>query len=349
MSVGGDRCSVGWNINCATSRVERLANGARGIKPFSVPQTKRKRSFRHDRCVLAIDVGGTNIRAGLVALPSGLIHCSETNKTEASKGGHHSFAQVEMLARTVVEVGKATGLSVSKVGIGVPELVGVDGQIGSRCTLSWRSKDVCARLGVYGLVTIASDVRAAALAEARLGAGRGESAFLYLSVGTGLSSTLVIDGKPYAGARGHAISFANGTTCATSSIDGKVGFESLEDRASGLGLLRRARSLGLSAPDAAVICRIARREAGPARELVDSAASELAIHVAILVAALDPSLIILGGGLGCAPGRYWSTFSAALRRHSWGPYARHLRVRRAALGTKAGLIGAALSTPEIVP
>jgi len=73
-----------------------------------------------------------------------------------------------------------------------------------------------------------------------------------------------------------------------------------------------------------------------------------AIHVAILANALDPRLIILGGRLGCARGRYWATFRAALPRFIWGPYASRIQVRRAALGTNVGIIGAALSALENV-
>jgi glucokinase len=83
-----------------------------------------------------------------------------------------------------------------------------------------------------------------------------------------------------------------------------------------------------------------------ARTLVDEAATELAIHVAILANALDPTLVVLGGGLGCAMGRYWSSFRAALPRHTFGPHMRRLRVRRAQLGTMAGTIGAALCALE---
>jgi glucokinase len=310
-----------------------------------VPRKSRK-PVRREPIVLGIDVGATNIRAGLVSLSTGLIRCLRVAKTEASGGAHHSLTRVAALAGEVVEAGRATGLSATKVGIGVPELVGIDGQIDSGCSLPWRARDVRARLGVYGRVTVASDVRAAALAEARLGAGRGEPVFFFVSAGTGLSSTLVIDRRPYAGAHGHAIAFANGANCATCGVDGRVIFECLEERASGLGLVRRASALGLVVPDAATLCRTAHREPGLAREIVDGAANDLAVHVAILANALDPGLIVLGGGLGCAPGRYWSTFRLALRQHTWGPYARRLRVRRAALGVKAGLIGAALSTSE---
>ena len=307
---------------------------------------RSNRSARNELCILGIDVGGTNIRAGLFSPQTGSLRCVRAVRTEASKGGRHSLDRVAALAREVVAEGEAQGLRVDGVGIGIPELVGMSGQIESRCSLNWRADSVRARLRNHGRVTIASDVRAAALAEARLGAGREQPAFLYITVGTGISCTLVIDGRPYAGTHGHAISFASGPTFVTAGIDGTDNAESLEGRASGPGLVRRAQLLGLQESDAVVVCRAALAAPGVAREVVDAAATELAIHVAIVANALDPSLIVLGGGLGCAPGRYWTTFRAAFPRFAWGPYSRRLRVCRARLGTQAGMIGAALSALE---
>jgi glucokinase len=301
---------------------------------------------RPGRCILGIDVGGTNIRAGLFNPRAGSICCVRAIPTEAFKGGTHALMRVAALARDVVAEGQAAGLSVDRVGIGVPELVGPGEQIASHCSLPWRAGDVRARLRRYGRVTIASDVRAAALAEARLGAGRGRQNFLYVSLGTGISCSLVIAGAPFLGTNGHAISFASGPTVAVRIADGETLYESLERRASGPALVQRANARGMTAADAETVCRAALHEPGIAREVVDEAATELAVHVAIVANALDPELIVLGGGLGCAPGRYWSTFSAALPQFTWGPYARRLRPRQAELGTRVGMIGAALSAHE---
>jgi glucokinase len=153
----------------------------------------------------------------------------------------------------------------------------------------------------------------------------------------------VIDGKPFLGAHGHAISFASGPTAAAIGARRTAVLEPLEARASGPGILRRARARGLTEPDAIAVCREALEGPGIAREIVDAAATELAIHVAILANALDPTLVVLGGGLGSAPGRYWSTFRAALPEYTWGPHMPRLRVCRAQLGTRAGVIGAAQS------
>jgi len=298
------------------------------------------------RCVLGIDVGGTSIRAGLFVPRSGSIGHVRAIRTDASNGGRQALARAAAVAREVVEAGTRSGLSVDKVGIGVPELVSSTGEIESRAIVPWRSTRVRKMFAAYGDVTIASDVRAAALAEARLGAARGDPTFLYVGVGTGISSTLFIDGQPYLGAHGHAIAFASGPSCAAGAHDGKTLLAPLEACASGPALVRRAQALGHHAADAVEVCRAARSRSGIARTVVDAAATELAAHVAILVNALDPSLVVLGGGLGAAPGRYWNSFRAALPRFTWGRYARRVRVRRARLGARGGLIGAALSAVE---
>ena len=307
---------------------------------------KQARHARRERCVLGIDVGGTNIRAGLFSEKNAAIHCLRTARTNPSLAGGESLAKLADLVGDVVEAGRASNLTARNLGIGIPELIGVDGRIESHCSLPWRAGEVRSHLGVHGEVTIVSDVMAASLAEARLGAGRGQPAFLYVTVGTGISCALVIEGKPYAGAHGHALSFASGPTVAAVGADGKLKFEALEARASGAGILRRAQALGLTESDAMAVCRTALSKPGMARTLVDEAATELAIHVAILANALDPTLVVLGGGLGCAMGRYWTSFRAALPRYTWGPHMRRLRVRRAQLGTLAGTIGAALCALE---
>ena len=138
------------------------------------------------------------------------------------------------------------GCQVHRVGIGVPELVGPGGEIESRAVLPWQSawspQGVrCVRRRDHRLYC-----RAAALAEARLGAARGSPTFLYVGVGTGISSTLFIDGRPYLGAHGHAIAFASGATCAAKARDGRTVIAALESRASGPGLVSRAKSWAIA-------------------------------------------------------------------------------------------------------
>ena len=62
----------------------------------------------------------------------------------------------------------------------------------------------------------------------------------------------------------------------------------------------------------------------------------------MLVNTLDPEAVVIGGGLGLSEGPYWEHFIAATRRHIWSDLHRGMPILRAALGTDAGWMGAAL-------
>ena len=296
--------------------------------------------------MLGVDVGGTNIRAGFLCKEQGALLCLRSTQTHAALPGGESLNRLADLVRRVVDAGHERGIHAEQIGVGMPELIGIGGQIESHYALPWRTQELRSRLRRFGKITVASDVVAASLAEARLGAGRGQTVFLYVTVGTGISCALVVNGIPYLGAHGHAISFASGPTASTLSAAGLLVSEPLEARVSGPGILRRARALGLPESNTIAIAESAAASAGPARDLMDEAARELAMHVAIVANTLDPELVVLGGGLGSAAGRYWSTFRAALPEYLFGPLARRLQIRRARLGARAGTMGAALCAIE---
>src|SRR5258708_8478231 len=158
---------------------------------------KPARPARRERCVLGIDVGGTNTRADFFSQKSFAMQCLRTSGTHASRAGSQSLAQLAGLVRDVVEEGRASGLTARNVGIGIPELVGVDGRIESHCSLPWSAREVRSCLGAYGNVTIVSDVMAATLAEARMGAGRGQPAFLYVTPGPRLTPPPSLARQPH--------------------------------------------------------------------------------------------------------------------------------------------------------
>jgi glucokinase len=217
---------------------------------------------------VGIDVGGTKIAAGIVDLGSGRVLEREEVPTRPERGGAAVLADCSALAASL---GKGT----LPVGVGLCELVGLDGRPASADTVDWKGLDFATAFQAPAVV-LESDVRAAALAESRFGVGRGRSPFLFVIVGTGASVCLVVAGEPYAGARGQAI---------------VLGAPPVEAVASG-------RALALAAG-------VERGEdvlAAPAHAaLVDDAAVALAGVLAVLANALDPELIVLGGGLGGAP------------------------------------------------
>jgi glucokinase len=297
-----------------------------------------------DDRAIGIDVGGTKIAGGVVDVGSGSIHARAEIPTRAERGGERVLDDVVAIASRLADETRR-GPIPERLGVAVCELVDPSGGITSAQTLDWRHLDVIGALAGVGSATIASDVRAGAAAEARLGAGRGVDPFVYVSVGTGVSSTLVLAGEPFAGRHGSALVAASGTFSTTCPACGEPVEVVPEDIASGLGMVRRMRA---RRPDGSFDRAeevLAAADAGDheARTIVDEGGRMLGTIVAGLINVLDPEVVVIGGGLGLAAGRYRDGFEASLRKHVWAPTSRSTPVLDAALGADAVLIGAALA------
>jgi len=147
------------------------------------------------------------------------------------------------------------------------------------------------------------------------------SPFLHVVVGTGASACLVIDGRPYAGAHGEAL---------------VLGAPPVELTASGPAL---ARAAGLERAEDVL--------ADPAHAaILDDAAAALGGVLATLANALDPALVVLGGGLGTAPA-FRERVERALRERLAYPRDPPLPVVGSFLGVDGGAVGAALLAADV--
>jgi len=258
---------------------------------------------------VGIDVGGTKIAAGVVDTASGAVLERRRVPTLPERGGAAVLAECAALAAELRGSGRLP------VGIALCELVDLEGRPASGDTVDWRGLDVAAAFG-NPRVVVEADVRAAAVAEARLGAATGVSPFLFVIVGTGASACLVIDGRPYAGARGEAL---------------VLGAPPIEEVASGPAL---ARAAGLERAEDVL--------ADPAHAaILDGAAAALGGVLAVLANVLDPALVVLGGGLGTAPA-FRERVERALQAHVAYPREPPLPVVGSSLGVDGGMVGAAL-------
>lgn len=283
---------------------------------------------------VGLDVGGTKIAGGLVRLPAGEV---VARRRVATRGSEAALADAVAMAGELAGLVPAGGRFVG-VGLGVPELVDLDGRLASAAALDWRGIALAERFAGVGPVWVEADVRAAARAEARLGAGRGYRLFVYVTVGTGISHALVQDGRPYAGARGNALVFASAPVSARCGVCGAWVRSVLEATASGPALAAACGAGRAEDVLAAASGGDARAEA-----VVRDAAEALGSGVGWLVNVLDPEAVVVGGGLGLAGGLYWEALVDAARRHVWAEAARALPIVRAELGGDAGMVGAALS------
>jgi glucokinase len=289
-----------------------------------------------DVWAVGLDVGGTKIAGGLVRFPAGEVVARCRVATGAGRHSDDILTDAVEMA-SVLAGGVPPGGHFAGVGLGVPELVDLDGRLASAATIDWRGISLADKFANVGPVWVEADVRAAALAEARFGAGRAYRLFAYVSVGTGISHTLVQDGRPYAGARGNALVLASGPISVHCSECSAWSRTVLESVASGPAL---AASFHVnSAEDVLAAADVGNADA---IRIIQDAAEALGSGIGFLVNVLDPEALVVGGGLGLAGGLYWDCLVDSVRRHVWADETRDLPIIPAGLGPDAGLLGAAV-------
>ncbi|NLE43705.1 MAG: ROK family protein [Chloroflexi bacterium] len=307
--------------------------------------TNDKVTAYHPALAVGLDVGATKIAGGVVGFPAATIHHRRVIPTAAWRDANAVLDDCLVLANELLSMAKARATGANhpvSVCIAVPENVDLEGRVTSTNTLAWRGLPLQEMFDRIAPAVVESDVRAAALAESLWGAGRGCRLFVYLTVGSGISHTLMIDGVAYRGATGNAITSASSPLSTVCTECGLRLEPVLDLIAGGLALPRRYNALGTQAVDSARdVLALAAAGDPAAVDVVRSAGEALGVTAGFLVNVLDPEILVVGGGLGLAGGLYWESFLASTRCHIWSDVNRDLPIVPAALGVDAGLIGAA--------
>mgnify|MGYP001057097949 CR=1 FL=1 len=258
--------------------------------------------------VLGLDIGGTKIAAGLVDADGEVTGL--TSAATPIEGGQPAI--VAGVLRLAQEVRRDT--AIDAVGVGTAGVVDPLTQIVSSATdvlPGWRGADLAAplseSLGVP--VTVINDVHAHGLGEAHFGAGRGRRSVLVVAAGTGIGGAIVVDGHLMtgeSGAAGHighvSVPQAAGMVCSC----GRTGH--VEAIASGAAMARNYQAAAvLDRPLAAAeIVRLVSVD-DRAREVVTSAGFALGVSVGGLVNTLNPSVVVVTGGLAGSPQIWWDS------------------------------------------
>jgi glucokinase len=293
-------------------------------------------------CAIGVDVGGTKIAAGLVTFPKGGVRERRQIPTTPARGGEAIFADVLRLCDELNVTARARDQCINGIGIGICELVDLTGNVVSENCVAWKDVPVRERLSKLAPTVIEADVRAAALAEASFGAGKPFKQFLYVTVGTGISCCLVVDGKAFTGAHGATGTMASSPLSVLCEQCGHVSHRTLEEIASGPGLVARFNQRRPAGAESGQVVLAGAAAGDPdAVEVVHSAGEALGSGMGLLANVLDPEAVVVGGGLGLSEGPFWESFVASTRRHIWLEVHRNLPIVRAATGQDAGLIGAA--------
>jgi glucokinase len=297
---------------------------------------------------IGIDVGGTKVALGLLDAAQLSLLESVVIPTGRNRGGQAVLADIRAAAGQLAERATGLGRRVSGIGLVVPEIVSLAGEIVSGVVIPrWDELPVAGVLSEIAPVRVEADVRAAAFAETALGAGQGYDYLVFVTVGTGISYTAVYQGRPIAGSRGGALNV--GTTVLARLPEHCAAEHRAEPReivleriASGSALVERYVACGGTAEGAADVLAAAEQGDRAAAEVLDEGARTLGLAIALLVNVLDPEAVIVGGGLGSADTPYWQATQDYTRQYLHD-FAAGTVLARGALGADAGVIGAGLT------
>lgn len=303
-----------------------------------------------DGHVVALDVGGTRMKAALAG-PDGALERIQSLPTGREDGPETVVQHVlDVAARLCDEETARSGTAPKGIGLTLPGIVDErTGVAEFSANVGWRGVPIgrmlSERLGLPA--ALVHDVRAAGLAEARLGAGHGEPSFVFIAIGTGIGGAVVEDGRVRtgrhhrAGEIGHLVVAPDGPPCGCGARG------CVETLASAAAIQRRyAERTGKRDVDAETVAALVARGDVDAGEVWAVAVDALARGIIACTALVDPGLVVLGGGLAEAGDvllRPLGTAVDALATFHVPP-----RLETTRLGDRAGCQGAGLAAWDLV-
>ncbi|MCQ2354769.1 MAG: ROK family protein [Clostridia bacterium] len=313
---------------------------------------------------IGIDLGGTNIAAGLVA-EDGVIVRKESVPTGAERAPELIVDDIAALCRTLAEKEGIDVTQIVSVGIATPGIANHDtGVVEYANNLPFRKFPIagllCERFPVRS-VHIENDANAAAWGEAVVGAAKGSSNSVMITLGTGVGGGIVLDGKIYSGFNyagaelGHIVISAGGRPCscgrlgcweAYSSATALINMtrekiEECEKRGISTAMSRIAAERGKIDGRTSFDAMRAGDEA--ARQVVDEYIYYLAAGLTNIVNIFQPEVISLGGGIANEKDNLLTPLIPLINKEQYGGgIVRSTEIRIAKLGNDAGIIGAAM-------
>jgi predicted NBD/HSP70 family sugar kinase len=297
--------------------------------------------------VLGLDIGHHYLRGALADL-AGEVRAKHSTRTRAASV-RGRLADLIHLSDTLCEEAGVARSSITQTVIGSP---GVYDPRRNAMALTGGLSGLSRPAVLAGLreafgqeLVVENDVDAAALAEQARGHGREFTSFAFVWIGSGIGLGLVLDGRLHRGAHGVAgeiaympISEGQGTDEADARRRG-----ALEAAGSAPAVVRAARRAGMRGPvSARSVFTAAARGDERASAVVAGEARLVAKAISAVVTVVDPELVVLGGGIGQAPG-FAAAVTAELRMLA--PVLPEVRV--SALGTDAVVDGCLASGTEL--
>ncbi len=310
--------------------------------------------------LLGIDIGGTTVKLGVVDATNGSIVAESAFPTPQT--GSRSVA-VE-IAERVREIRSAYP-EIVRMGVGVPGAMNQDRSLVRYPPnlIGWKEeplkKYLQELLPDFERIEVDNDANVAALAEAKLGAGRGLSHFLLVTLGTGIGGAVYATEGTFqgiyrgasggAGEFGHTSIDLNGPNCNCGSrgcIEAYLGQHYLSERTKQKLVhdpsisSTLSKELGELTPK--IIANAMNNGDAFAKSIFEEAGMLLGVALANVANLLDMHTFILGGGVADAGDVLFESAHATLRSRVLANLRPVVEIRRAAFGNRAGMIGAAL-------
>ena len=305
---------------------------------------------------VGVDVGGTKVLGGVVDA-SGKVLATSRRDTPR-EGGNELTKTIATVALELMQDHSITAVGVSAAGF-----VSSDRKtmLATPNIADWNGVQLDVELTkLIGLpVVIENDANAAAWGEAKFGAGRNQAHMMMLTIGTGVGGGIVVNNELYRGAFGIAAEFGHLRVVPEGHLCGCGARGCFEQYASGSALRRHAREAISASPDLArnllargdgtidgltgqAITDAAREGDAVALAAFQTTAQYLGAGIASLAVLLDPSCVVIGGGVIDAGEILLAPTREAMKRYM--PFAgRHPYpdIVAAELGNEAGLVGVA--------
>jgi glucokinase len=295
--------------------------------------------------VLALDIGGTKLAAGVVDA-DGVVHSFVVEPSRAYEGPDAALPRLFDLGRRAVAESSLDWPAIEAVGIGCGGPLDAERGvlIAPPHLPGWRDVPVVelARNAFERPVTLENDATAGAAGEHRWGAGAGVRHMVYLTLSTGVGGGVVIDGGLYRGSSG------NGGELGHVTVDwrgrecrgcGRRGC--LEAYVSGTSIAERATEAGLPFATAEEVANAARAGDDGASALWTETVEALACGLISIVNLFEPELVVLGGGVTRSGELLIEPVRDAVRAGAMRPAGDAVEVVLSPFGDRVGVVGAA--------
>lgn len=308
---------------------------------------------------IGIDIGGTNIGAGLVDENLNIVYSSET-PTNKEKGYDFIEDKIISIIEELISKGKSMNKDIDSIGIGIPSITDLRGDnIIYSANLNWKNvplgKNLRKRFNMK--INIENDATVAGIAENRLGASKGYKDSVFITIGTGIGGGIIINNKIHLGSHGvgseigHTIVGENFYDCncgnngcleTFSSSTAMKNFITKELKAGNRDTILLDKISKLEDIDAKLIFQSGIMGDKLANEAIDRMVKYLTIGISNIINTLDPEIIVIGGGVAKAGDYLLNKINALLPRYILFKELDYGKVKLTELGNNAGIIGAAL-------